>query len=156
MSIFKDIKDLADGKKQSKDWYRSQLMYGLEDFSGNFKVGDVIFYSYSAATKDLPYYDRYPMTLVTDIDMQNLQFSGGNLHYLRPSARQSVARMWGNGSIAYPMVCHHKYFMSNANNIKIVKPVDLQEMIPLPVEQFIVNVAGRLIETPSSFIWSRS
>lgn len=156
MSIFQDIKDLAGGKKQSKDWYRAQLMYGLEDFTGEFKVGDVIFYSYSAATEKIPYYDRYPMTLVTDIDTKNLQFSGGNLHYLRPENRKAVAKMWGNGSVAYPMVCHHKYFMSNANNIKIVRSVDLQEMIPLPVEQFVVNVAGRIIETPSSFIWSRS
>jgi len=34
MSIFKDVKDLAEGKTQSKDWYRSQLYYGLEDYTG--------------------------------------------------------------------------------------------------------------------------
>ena len=36
MSIFKDVKDLAEGKTQSKDWYRSQLYYGLEDYTGGF------------------------------------------------------------------------------------------------------------------------
>lgn len=155
MSIFKDIKDLSEGKKQSKDWYRSQFFFGTPDYTGSFMPGDVIFFSYTAATEKLPYYDRYPMVLITDLDMKNLQFSGGNLHYLQPSARQSVARSWGNGSISYPMRCHHKYFMSNASNIKLVKPVDLSEMIPLPLEQFVLRVAGRQLDVPSSFIWSR-
>ena len=52
MSIFTDIKDLAGGKKKSKDWYRSQAFYGLQDSTG-FKVGDVIYYAYAAATEKL-------------------------------------------------------------------------------------------------------
>lgn len=151
MSIFTDIKDLAGGKKQSKDWYRSQTFYGLQDYTGGFKPGDVIFFSYSAATPNLPFYDKFPMVQITDVDMQNLQFSGGNLHYLRPSARKSVARSWGGGSISYPRRCHHKYFMSNASNIKSVPASELVDMTPLPLEQF----TSRGIEVPSSFIWSR-
>ena len=100
MSIFNDVRDLAGGSKKSKDWYRSQVMYGLEDSKG-FRPGDVIFFSYTAATKDLPYYDKYPMVLITDVDMQNLQFSGGNLHYLRPNTRVSVAKSWGGGGRSY-------------------------------------------------------
>jgi len=155
MSIFNDVKDLAAGSKKSKDWYRSQFMYGLEDSRG-FNVGDVIFFSYTAQTEGLQYYDRYPMVLITDIDLPKKQFSGGNLHYLRPSTRTSIARSWGGGSLAYPMRCHHKYFMSNAGNIKSVPSVDLREMkVPLPLEQFTMDVVGRWIDVPSSIIWSR-
>ena len=39
MSIFTDVKDLAGGVKQSKQWYREQLQYGLEDYVGGFTVG---------------------------------------------------------------------------------------------------------------------
>lgn len=155
MSIFKDIKDLADGAKQSKDWYRSQFFYGAEDYTGSFMPGDVIFFSYTAATEKIPFYDRYPMVLITDLDMPNGQFSGGNLHYLQPAARQGVAKSWGNGSMSYPMRCHHKYFMSNASNIKLVKSTDLADMIPLPLEQFVLRTVGRQLDVPSSFIWSR-
>lgn len=155
MSIFNDVKDLAAGSKKSKDWYRSQFMYGLEDSKG-FNVGDVIFFSYTAQTEGLQYYDRYPMVLITDIDLSMKQFSGGNLHYLRPSTRSSIGRSWGGGSLSYPMRCHHKYFMSNAGNIKSVPSVDLREMkVPLPLEQFTMNVVGRWIDVPSSIIWSR-
>lgn len=154
MSIFTDIKDLAGGQKKSKDWYRSQAFYGLQDSKG-FKIGDVIYFAYSAQTERLPFYDRYPMVLITDIDLPNKQFSGGNLHYLRPNVRRSVAKSWGGGSVSYPMRCHHKYFMSNASNIKTVPAVDLLDMTPLPLEQFVTDVAGRLLDTPSSFIWSR-
>ena len=44
MSVFTDIKDLAEGKSQSKEWYRAQLMYALEPYDGAFAPGDIIFY----------------------------------------------------------------------------------------------------------------
>lgn len=39
MSIFNDVKDLAAGSKKSKNWYRSQVLYGLEDIKYGFRVG---------------------------------------------------------------------------------------------------------------------
>ena len=113
MSIFTDIKDLAEGVKQSKQWYREQLQYGLEEYTGAFTVGDIIFYNYSAQTPDLQFWDTFPMVLITDVDYQKKQFSGGNMHYLRPNTRKSMASTWASGSISYPMRCHHKYFMSS-------------------------------------------
>ena len=98
MSIFTDVKDLAEGKKQSKEWYRSQLQYGLEPYEGTFEVGDIIFFAYSAATEKLQFYDRFPMVKISDKDDPNMQFSGGNLHYLRPSARRTIAAQWSMGS----------------------------------------------------------
>ena len=155
MSVFTDMKDLAEGKSQSKEWYRAQLMYALEPYDGAFAPGDIIFYRYAAATEKLPFYDTYPMTIISDVDYNNMQFSGGNCHYLRPSTRKSVCQSWASGSIAYPNRCYHKYFMSNATNIYTVKPIDLQDMTPLPVEQFVLRAAGRLVEVPSSFIWGK-
>jgi len=155
MSVFTDVKDLASGKKQSKDWYREQLMYGLEDYSGGFEVGDIILFNYSAATEKLPFYDKYPMVLITDKDTVNAQFSGGNIHYLRPSVRKSICQSWSSGSNAFPQRCYHKYFMSNARQIKTVRRVDLNNMTPLPIEQFTMSRVGRMIDVPSSFIWSR-
>ena len=49
MSIFTDVKDLAGGAMQSKQWYREQLQYGLESYTGAFTLGDIIFFNYSAA-----------------------------------------------------------------------------------------------------------
>ena len=57
MSIFTDVKDLAGGIKQSKQWYREQLQYGLESYEGGFTVGDIVFFNYSAQTPDLAFWD---------------------------------------------------------------------------------------------------
>lgn len=153
MSVFEDIKEATKGKAKSKDWYRGELFGKLDP--GEVKVGDCIYYSYSAATESLPFFDTFPMTLVVDIDPINGHFSGGNLHYLRPAARQSIAKTWGAGSISYPMRCHHKYFIGRASNIRLVPPVDLRDFVPLPSEQFVRELGGVRIEIPSSFIWSR-
>ena len=155
MSIFTDVKDLAGGKSQSKQWYREQLQYGLEDYTGGFIVGDIIFFNYSAQTPDLKFWDTFPMVLITDVDYGKKQFSGGNMHYLRPNSRKSMANTWAAGSISYPMRCHHKYFIGRASNIRLVPAVDLRDFVPLPSEQFVRELGGVRVEIPSSFIWSR-
>lgn len=155
MSIFTDVKDLAGGKRKSKEWYRNQMLYGLDPYQGEFSPGDIVFFSYTAATKNLLFWDRFPMVLITASSINTGHFQGGNLHYLRPSMRQSVARGWGGGAFSYPQRCHHKYFMSNANNMHVIKQKDLIDMIPLPVEQFVLRSVGRVIDVPSNFIWSR-
>jgi len=157
MSIFTDIKDLGGDKHQSKQWYREQLQYGLEPYQRGFVVGDIIFFNYSAQTPDLKFWDTYPMVLITDVDYQKKQFSGGNMHYLRPNSRKSMANTWAAGSISYPMRCHHKYFMSSVTRAYFVPPDELKDMTPLPVEQFVIRPKGlgRTMEVPSSIIWSR-
>ena len=157
MSIFTDVKDLAGGVTQSKQWYREQLQYGLESYEGGFTVGDIIFFNYSAQTPDLPFWDTFPMVLITDVDYQKMQFSGGNMHYLRPNVRKSVASAWASGSISYPMRCYHKYFMSSVTRAYNVPQDEMRDMTPLPVEQFVIRPSGlgRTMEVPSSIIWSR-
>lgn len=155
MSVFTDVKDLAEGQKKSKDWYREQLFYGLEQYTGAFKPGDIIIFRYSAATEKLQYWDTCPMVLITDLDMRQQQFSGHNAHYLRPDARKSICNQWAAGSRGAPRRCYHKYFMSNASSIYRVPKESLLNMTPLPVEQFVLRTIGRTIEVPSSFIWGR-
>ena len=94
---------------------------------------------------------------ITDVDYQKMQFSGGNMHYLRPNSRKSMANTWASGSISYPMRCHHKYFMSSVTSAYNVPQEELREMTPLPVEQFVIRPKGlgRVMEVPSSIIWSR-
>ena len=157
MSIFTDVKDLAEGVKQSKSWYREQLQYGLEEYQGALTVGDIVFLYYSAQTPDLQFWDTFPMVLITDVDFQKKQFSGGNMHYLRPNSRRSMASTWAAGSISYPMRCHHKYFMSSVTRAYNVPQEELRDMTPLPIEQFVIRPKGlgRVMEVPSSIIWSR-
>ena len=68
MTIFSDIKESTQGKTKSKDWYRSELLSKLEPVSGILAVGDIVFYQYAAQTELLPFFDTYPMTLISDVD----------------------------------------------------------------------------------------
>ena len=157
MSIFQDVKDLANGYPKSKSWYREQLQFGLQDYTGAFNVGDIIFFNYSAQTPDLPFWDTFPMVRIRRVDYQKKQFEGGNIHYLRPHNRQSMAKAWGAGSISYPRRCHHKYFMSSCTRVYDVPQEEMDDMVPIPVEQFVIRPPGlgRVMEVPSSIIWSR-
>tara|TARA_B100000287_G_scaffold17507_1_gene17589 strand:+ start:15910 stop:16389 length:480 start_codon:yes stop_codon:yes gene_type:complete len=157
MSIFTDVKELAGGANQSKSWYRSQLQYGLESYTGAFTVGDIIFFNYSAQTPDLLFWDTFPMVQIVDVDYDLMQFQGGNIHYLRPSTRKSVGASWAAGSISYPKRCHHKYFMSSCTSVYEVPRDSFEDMTPLPVEQFVMRPKGlgKTLEVPSSIIWSR-
>tara|TARA_B100000131_G_C18076621_1_gene596626 strand:- start:778 stop:1257 length:480 start_codon:yes stop_codon:yes gene_type:complete len=157
MSIFTDVKELASGIPQSKSWYREQLTFGLQEYEGAFQVGDIIFFNYSAQTPDLPWWDTFPMVLITDVDYDKMQFSGGNLHYLRPGTRKMVAGNWADGALSYPMRCHHKYFMSSATRVYNVPNEELNDMTPLPVEQFVIQPKGigKILEVPSAIIWGR-
>lgn len=157
MSIFTDVKDLAGGIKQSKQWYREQLQYGLESYEGGFTVGDIVFFNYSAQTPDLAFWDTFPMVLITDVDYQKKQFSGGNMHYLRPNSRRSMANSWASGGISYPMRCHHKYFMNSCTSVYEVPRDNFEDMTPIPVEQFVMRPKGlkKILEVPSRVIWSR-
>jgi len=97
------------------------------------------------------------MVLITDVDYDKMQFSGGNLHYLRPGTRKMVAGNWADGALSYPMRCHHKYFMSSATRVYNVPNEELNDMTPLPVEQFVIQPKGigKILEVPSAIIWGR-
>jgi len=158
MTLFKDVKDLAGGKKKSKDWYRNQVRYGADPFDGRFTPGKIIMFNYSAATPNLPFYDSNPLIIITKSNMNDGQFEGGNIHYLRPTRRKDVGDLWyQTGTRYYPKVCHHKYFMSNASGIVQFSTKDFENYVPLPLEQFILRkpTIGLNLPVPSNVIWSR-
>jgi len=155
MSIYTDIQSLADGKSKSKSWYREQLIYGLQGKGDIIAPGDLIFFSYSAATADkMPFYDRWPLVMVTDVDYTNQTFTGGNIHYLRPTLRKAVGRSWAGGNGSYPKKCFHKYLMSNVGSIyEVPRTSEWNDVGLLPVEDFVRTVGSRSIQIPSRMVW---
>jgi len=156
MSIYTDVLDFQGGKRRGKAWYRDQVRALLTPLDRLPAVGDVVFYTYSAATAEkLKFWDRFPMTLITDVNLSEDKFEGGNLHYLRPTVRVSVGAMIKAGGMSYPRRCHHKYFLSAAGSMYLVPKEELDSIGKLPLEQFTTSVMGRNIDMPSSHVWSR-
>jgi len=158
MTLFKDVKDLAGGKRKSKDWYRNQVRFGATPFDGQFTPGKILMFNYGAATPDLPFYDTNPLMIIVKASESNGTFEGGNIHYLRPSRRKDVGDLWYQTATRYyPKRCHHKYFMSNASGIYEFKTSDFEDYVPLPLEQFVLRkpTIGLTMPVPSSVIWSR-
>ena len=156
MRVYSDVMDLQGFKRKSRAWYRDQVRQLLEPLDGLPAYGDVVFYAYQAEYADkLKFWDKYPMTLITDIDVSQNRFEGGNLHYLRPTTRVSVGKSIAAGAISYPRRCHHKYLISNASGFYKVPREELKDIGKLPLEQFVSTVMGRSIDMPSSFVWSR-
>ena len=81
-----------------------QLQFGLQSYTGAFTVGDIIFFNYSAQTPDLLFWDTFPMVQITDVDYDNKQFSGGNIHYLRPSTRK-ISRCQLGQLVVFHILC---------------------------------------------------
>ena len=87
MSLFEDIKDLGGGGSFNKEWWRSQLIYGLQ--AGTPQVGRMVFFSYNAKYgEQMQFWDRYPLVFILGED--STRFWGANLHYLPPSGRASL------------------------------------------------------------------
>ena len=95
------------------------------------------------------------MVQITERDTTKGQFTGGNLHSLRPNYRRSVGNMWATGAYQYPMQCYHKYFMNSVSNAKTIPREEFVNWNPLPLEQFWIKRGGSWMDIPSSHIWSR-
>ena len=156
MSVYTDVIARQGDTRKSKPWFRDNVRALLEPLDGMPAFGDVVFYSYQAEYADkLKFWDKYPMTLITDVDVSQNIFEGGNLHYLRPTNRVAVGKSIKAGAISYPRRCHHKYLISNASGFYKVPREELEDIGKLPLEQFVSTVMGRSIDIPSSFVWSR-
>tara|TARA_B100000287_G_scaffold119114_1_gene111087 strand:+ start:16976 stop:17452 length:477 start_codon:yes stop_codon:yes gene_type:complete len=157
MSVYKDVLDFAGGKRHPKDWYRVQVMQLLQPVElFDLRKGDVIFYPYQAETAEkLPWWDKFPLMMITYINFSNNQLSGGNLHYLRPEVAVSIGANWKAGARSFPMRCYHKYFLSNAGTAYKVPKDELDSIGKLPLEQFTTTTGGYNVDIPSSFVWSR-
>lgn len=122
------------------------------------EIGRMVFFSYDPKhKKTLPYYDRYPLVIVTD--MRPDGFLGLNLHYLPPMLRASLLdALWsyaGEGSdestrleISYQILkatsrsrwykpCVKEYLSGHVRSqIRVISPADWDNAIFLPLARF--------------------
>ncbi len=114
------------------------------------------FYQYEAITEKLPYYDKYPLTYVIRTDSDG--FLGCNLHYVRLTQRDELARSLLNnseqGSISVPKRTLHKYLYTGIRGQ--LHPIPEDEWIDVaqvPTEEF-VDMKG--ITVPRNRIYSKN
>lgn len=142
-----------------------------EDRGNHFHNGGLYFFYYDPKTKaNLPYYDRFPLVLVLNIEADG--FTGLNLHYLPIAYRvafldklmdfavvdknKEIQRM----SVTYDILntsrrfkefkpCFKKYLMSNVQSrILAVQPNEWDIAAFLPIQQFR--------KAPANKVWQES
>lgn len=142
-----------------------------EDRGNHFHNGGLYFFYYDPKTKaNLPYYDRFPLVLVLNIEADG--FTGLNLHYLPIAYRvafldklmdfavvdknNDIQRM----SVSYDILntsrrfkefkpCFKKYLMSNVQSrILAVQPNEWDIAAFLPIQQFR--------KAPATKVWQES
>ena len=125
MTIGEKIRERAQGVAiTGPDWFANELYTELSEVVEVRlpEIGELCFFSYTAQFPDkYPYYDRRPLVYV--MDFQGDKLLGGNLHYLNPSYRGTIAKNLINrvGAIL-PKKTLHRYFFSNIGNIFIIPP----------------------------------
>ena len=125
MTIGEDIREKAQSVAVTNaDWFANQLSSELSQSAETRfpEVGELCYFSYTASFPEkYPFYDRRPLVYVMDI--QKDKILGGNLHYLNPSYRGTIAKNLINrvGAIL-PKKTLHRYFFSNIGNIFIIPP----------------------------------
>ncbi len=149
MSILQNILNKAGGGLVNGDWWRTQLLNELGepdidvDYSdtGGFQPGKMYFYEYDPITEKLPYYDKYPLTYIIRIEKDG--FLGCNLHYVRLTQRDELARSLLNnseqGRVAVPRRTLHKYLYTGIRD-NLFFPIPEDEWIDvaqLPTEKFL-------------------
>ena len=151
MSLFEDIKDLGGGGSFNKEWWRSQLIYGLQ--AGTPQVGRMVFFSYNAKYgEQMQFWDRYPLVFILGED--STRFWGANLHYLPPSGRASLGESLFQGVLDVPPVTYHKYLRSNVQSPYFNVPNSEWSDVGLrPCEQFVTTINGRNINVPSKTVY---
>jgi hypothetical protein len=87
------------GSQRSKEWElkvfkQEHLIENLIKVTRGFdspriiKPGLLLTYYYSPKTENLPYYDQYPLVLITEVNEKG--WMGINIHYLPPSIRNKI------------------------------------------------------------------
>lgn len=169
MKIYNEIQKLSGGKTQSKSWYREQLEEQLGKIDWKNKdddldteslnpYGSIYFFSYRAEyPQNYPYYDRFPMAYIININVQKGTMLGANLHYLPPQIREGVAESLINKGGEWrgivPEICLHTYFIANCGQFMRVPSKEWKGLSKLPVQDFR-NPSGRYVS--DSAVWSGS
>ena len=175
-TIFEQIQEDADGKSQSKDWYRKELAEksprNLIIDERSDEIGDelerdrnlsttfprlfnLMFYEYKAKwRRDLPFYDKYPLAFV--IETSDKSFFAVNLHYYSPKERLGVISSLLEDKIPKFRKGAHKYLLSEVRSpYLILAQQEWETMCLLPVEEFVRDLGGVEIPIQSDKVWGR-
>lgn len=156
MTLYQEIKKELKGFGKSNTYYRDWLFSKVSGhWTSDPKPGQLIFFSYFATTQRLPYFDKFPLVMVSEIGEDH--FAGGNMHYLPPAIRASVGKSFQAGSLDYPIRMHHKYLRTNASSpYFIIEEPEWADIGLIPVEEFVKIENGKTKKVPSSKVWHDS
>ena len=179
-TLFEKINAKAQGQKKTLTWYRNAVKSEASSYKKNFdkyilneksdRVGAVqeqdanelrrftvqghlYMFEYSARSKYLPYYDRFPLVYV--VKSEKNQFWGANLHYLKPKKRIVATSKLMQGRIDFPKSCFHKYIQQHVEGLMIdLAASEWDTAILLPTEDFVKDVNGLQFPIQKEDVWS--
>lgn len=152
-------------KNRSGDWYSGRLRQVLgelqeEDINlqdtGGIEVGRMYFFIYGASTPKLSFFDRQPLSYITEVNYSKNYFIGINLHYANRQIREGLAKSLINKSdtVGVPRSTIHRYFFSGVSGGFLRVPEkDWPSVALLPTEKF-VDTRGQPF--PNHKAWSKS
>ena len=152
-------------KNRSGDWYSGRLRQVLgelqeEDINlqdtGGIEVGRMYFFIYGASTPKLSFFDRQPLSYITEVNYSKNYFIGINLHYANRQIREGLAKSLINKSdtVGVPRNTIHRYFFSGVSGGFLRVPEkDWPSVALLPTEKF-VDTRGQPF--PNHKDWSKS
>jgi len=147
MTVYQDLRDLANYKSMAPSWWRSQLFFYLSGRGlDSPAVGGVCTFKYTAEyAEKYQFWDKCPMVYV--IGESSEHFWGANVHYLPPQARVS------GFSPSPPPVTLHKYLRSNViSPYYSIENSEWADIGLIPSEEFVTTINGRNIPVPTSAV----
>lgn len=178
-TIFEQLNEKSGRETQSRTWYRNEIFKNYQQDPSKLirddqfdeadnqlkrdnnvvrsfpKLFSLMFYQYKAKTKrDLPFYDKYPLTFVLDI--QPKYFFGVNLHYYSPEERLGIVSGLAKNKIPKFQKGAHKYLYSELRSPLLdLAEQEWQTICLVPVEEFVRDLGGVEIPIPSTKVWGR-
>ena len=154
----------AGKSNRSGDWYTGKLQQALGQVqkndinlqdTGGIEVGRMYFFSYSASSAGLMFYDRQPLGYICEINYGKGYFIGINLHYVNKQTREGLAKSLINKSdmVGVPRNTIHRYLFSGAGDFLRIPEKNWPSVALLPTEKF-VDMRGKSF--PKHQAWSKS
>jgi hypothetical protein len=178
-TIFEIIRDKSKGSARPFSWYKNtiktlsnsfsreptklilsekrdaldDLIYQDRNINRKFVyTGHLYFFDYRAETKELPYYDKFPLVYV--LKVENDCFYGANLHYVEPKKRLKIILNLEHDKIDIPKKIIHKYLKTRCGEYYLdLAKQEWQSAILLPVEDFVLMRGNGSISYDKELVW---